>query len=296
MTRRIGFLTAPHLPELTVDDRLVLPYLEALGIEVTPVIWTDPLPEGLDALIMRSTWAYYQMPERFEAWLASLSDLKLAVHNPPAMMLDNLHKAYLLRLAEQGWPVVPTLLLEPGQALQPALQAARAAQAWQDVILKPELSASGYETYRLRQGEAVPASLERLSATGTRLLLQPFCEAIHSEGEWSLVFMRSRFSHAVLKRPAQSHFLVQEDHGGRTEAAAPPPELLDLAQKIVNSECAEALYVRVDCVSYAGQYRLMELELLEPALYLSHEPSAPARWAQAIAESLSSSPLSASIV
>ncbi len=283
---RIGFLTAPHLPELTHDDKLVIPYLQAKGLEVVPVLWTEARPENLEALIVRSTWAYYEQPERFETWLKSLADLKIPVFNPPAMLLDNLHKAYLLRLSERGWPVVPTELIQPGLDLTEMVRHLMQVHQWSDVILKPELSASGHATHRLRTGDVIPTDLEHLLARGRTLMLQPFCSHIHSEGEWSLLFFGGVFSHAVLKTPDSAHHLVQEEHGGRTRAAAPPPDLLEMARALVTQECADSLYARVDCVFYADRYCLMELELLEPSLYLVHEHNAPARWAQAVQEGL----------
>lgn len=284
--KKIGFLTAPHIPDLTADDKLVIPYLQSSDLEVVPVIWTEAIPEGLDALIMRSTWAYYQQPERFEAWLGSLAALHIPVLNPAPMLLDNLHKAYLLRLSERGWPIVPTRLLSPDTELTANIPELMSQNGWSDVILKPELSASGHATYRLKSGDSIPDDLHNLQATGRTLMLQPFCPRIHSEGEWSLLFFGGSFSHAVLKVPDSAHYLVQEDHGGRTAAASPPPELLLMAKAIVTQECPQALYARVDCVFYQDSYRLMELELLEPSLYLAHEPSAAARWAQAIKDRL----------
>lgn len=282
--RRIGFVTESYLADLTADDRRVLPYLREAGIEVVPVIWSDPvLPDGLSALVLRSTWAYYRQPEAFRAWLDSLEASGLPVFNPLAMLRDNLDKRYLLRLAAAGWPLVPTALLDLGEAS--SYQALLQAKGWQDVIVKPVISASGNETHRLSADQALPDSLRNLNAS-TPLLVQPFCEAIQTEGELSLLFFASAsgpsFSHAVRKIPGQGHHLVQENYGGRTEAAAPPPELLALATRLAHAECSEALYIRIDCVRHQGDWKLMELELLEPSLYLAHEPGAAARWAQAI--------------
>lgn len=276
---RLGVLTAPEWPDLTRDDRLMGPYLQAAGIQMLPVVWTLPLPEGLDGLLMRSTWGYYLQPQAFEHWLMSLQALPIPVLNPVDVMLDNLDKRYLLRLQAKGHPVVPTRLLEAGAAAQ--FQELVSAAGWQDVIVKPVVSASGHETHRLKATADLPASLGRMNAQ-TALLVQPFCPAIQQEGEWSLIFLGGQFSHCVLKRPGPEHYLVHEDHGGMTLAAAPPPELLQLAQNVVSSECSDSLYVRVDCVRGESGFVLMELELLEPCLYLEHEINAPARLAQAV--------------
>lgn len=284
---RLGLLTAADWPGLPRDDQLVIPYLAAAGIAVEPVIWTRPLPAGLDALVMRATWGYFHQPEAFVAWLQALGRTGLPLFNPLPVLLDNLDKRYLLRLQQRGHPIVPTQVLEAGAA---AGYAARvAASGWDELIVKPAISASGHETHRLRAADSLPASLIALNAERP-LLIQPFCPAIQTEGEWSLVFFAGpagpQFSHAVCKRPAAQRFLVQEDHGGRTEAAAPPPELLQLAARVAAEVCHDCLYARIDCVRLdapvGSGYGIMELELLEPSLYLAHEPGAPARWARSL--------------
>lgn len=269
---QLGFLTAPQLAGLTADDRLVEPFLKPYGIELLPVVWTEKLPAGLDALIMRSTWGYFQQPLAFESWLQGLRQLDLPIQNSPQTMLNNLDKRYLLDLQQRGYPVVPTRYLADGQDY-------RLIDDWPERIIKPVVSASGFETHRLRRGQPLPASLLELRRG---LLVQPFCEAIQSEGEWSLIFFAGHFSHAVLKQPAAQGHLVQEEHGGSTQLATPPPELLTLGLQLMASGYDACLYARVDCVRYQGRYHLMELELLEPSLYLAYEPNAPARWAQAI--------------
>ncbi|PKL78776.1 MAG: hypothetical protein CVV27_02860 [Candidatus Melainabacteria bacterium HGW-Melainabacteria-1] len=280
---KIGFLTASHLPNLTADDRLVIPYLATAGIEVVPVVWTEAMPAGLHALIMRSTWAYYQQASAFRDWLSSLALLDLPIWNPPATLLANLDKRYLLDLHNHGWPIVPTEVLAPGEASHYAhcLQ----ARDWHDVIVKPAVSASGHETHRLPSTATLPASLCALNQC-TALLVQPFCQSIQTEGEWSLMFLGGQFSHAVNKRPGPNQHLVQEDYGGQTRAAAPPPDLLQLAQRLFAAECGDCLYARLDFVRVDDSYALMELELLEPSLYLAQEPGAAARWAGAVATAL----------
>lgn len=280
---RIGFLTAPQWPDLTPDDLLVAPYLQLAGIELVPAIWTEPLPEGLDALVMRSTWGYFEQIQTFVAWLRGLESVGIPLQNPLTVLLDNLDKRYLLRLQARGHAIIPTRLLEVGKADSYAELAAHAG--WPELIVKPVISASGYETHRLRADQPLPPSLVALNAHAA-LLVQPFCPEIQTEGEWSLIFFNRRFSHAVLKRPASGNFLIHEHHGGVTAAAAPPPQLLALAQAVVNEACADCLYARVDCVRHGSGFAIMELELLEPALYLAHEPGAAARWAAEIKKGL----------
>lgn len=276
---RLGFATAPHLPDLPPDDRLVLPHLAALGIEVQPVLWTEPLPADLDALIIRSTWNYFEAFEAFEAWLQQLTQLKIPIANPPAQMLRNLSKAYLLELAAAGFPVIPTHYLPSESPLDLPFWVEHSG--WPRLVVKPVISASGYATYILEAESELPADL-LLAQRRAGLLLQPFVPSLLSEGEWSLVFFAGQFSHAVNKRPAPEQFLVHEEYGGTSTGRVPPPALLELARAVVAHEAANCLYARVDAVWHQQQWQVMEVELLEPALYLAQDAEAPARWAAAV--------------
>lgn len=285
---RIGFFTAPHLPDFPPDDQLVLPYLQTLGIEVVPLIWTEPVPKsGFDALIMRSCWDYHFDISGFKSFLGQLKDNPLPVWNAPELMLYNLDKHYLLDLQAAGHAVIPSQIMEATEAFTPEQLF---AQNWQEVVVKPLVSGTGYQTYRLKPNDPVPVGLaEAQAASG--LLVQPFVPSILSEGEWSLIFFEGEFSHAVNKQPAQGNFLIHEEHGGQTLSKAPPLALWQQAQAFADQQLQACLYGRLDYVLWENQWLLIELEVLEPSLYLAHEPAAPARWARAIAKRLANAAL-----
>jgi len=120
---------------------------------------------------------------------------------------------------------------------------------------------------------------------GSGVMLQKFMDSISTEGEWSLIFFGGQFSHAVLKRPRTGDFRVQNDFGGTSELADSPPHLLASAIRAVEAVDA-TLYARVDGVVDEGQFRLMELELIEPMLFLADHPQAPGRFTAAVAHAL----------
>jgi len=130
-------------------------------------------------------------------------------------------------------------------------------------------------------GEAQPQLDELIENPGA--MVQQFIPGIRTRGEWSLSFFAGRFSHAVIKTPKAGDFRVQAEHGG-SERRVPPPDFVLAAAKRALAALAEVpLYARVDGVENDGQFLLMELELIEPTLYLTHDPEAPARFADAIA-------------
>lgn len=288
MTLRLGFLTAPHLPDLTPDDRLVLPYLKSLGIAVEPVIWTEAFEaERYQALIMRSCWDYHLTVDAFRDWLNQLQELSCPVLNSPEVMLANLDKRYLLELSEQGVAIVPSLWLKPEHSTPEHstpehgtdLPALIEQQGWPEAVIKPLVSGNGYQTLRLQAGQALPEALQNPQHAG--FLVQPFVESIQTEGEWSLIFFAGQFSHAVNKLPARDGFLIHEEHGGSTRALPVPPELLRQACHLAQTR-PDWLYARLDYVWYDQRWCLSELELIEPHLYLGYEAAAASRWALAL--------------
>jgi glutathione synthase/RimK-type ligase-like ATP-grasp enzyme len=115
------------------------------------------------------------------------------------------------------------------------------------------------------------------------MLVQPWLGAVISEGEYSVIFFGGRYSHCVAKRPKTGDFRVQPDHGGTTEPADLPDGALTLAEAALAAAPVSATYARVDLIrGNDGALQLMEMELIEPALFLHCVPEAKARFAEAI--------------
>ena len=116
-------------------------------------------------------------------------------------------------------------------------------------------------------------------------MIQKFVAEIQTKGEWSFVFFDKKFSHAVLKRAKAGDFRVQNYFGGTVETdLQPPPDLIDQAKTIVENVSEDLLYARVDGVEIDGELCSMELELIEPALFLENNKFAAQRFASAIAD------------
>lgn len=200
-------------------------------------------------------------------------------------------KRYLLYLQGQGHAVVPTHIATAQQVLTYTHAQACAAldHPLQTLVLKPVISASGENTHLWKPNQSAPLGALGSALTPRRLwMIQPLVESITTQGECSLLFFKGRLSHAVRKRPVTHPFLVHEEHGGVTEPYTPDAELLAVAHRLIQAPLwevllADALYARLDYVYYQGQWCLMEMELIEPALYLAYDAQAPARWAQRLA-------------
>jgi glutathione synthase/RimK-type ligase-like ATP-grasp enzyme len=219
----------------------------------------------------------------FRAWLDRLDDARVPVWNSTAIVRWNADKHYLLDLQRRGVPTLPTVVVERGRAAADAVDAIAAERAWTRLVVKPVVSASGYETHALAAplDAAGRALVARVAAAGD-VLVQPFIDEIPAHGELSFTFLNGVASHGALKRAAPGEFRVQVEHGGTAVPAMPAPELAAQAGRVLNALPETPLYARVDGVPIDGRFVLMELELIEPNLFLSFERDAATRLALAL--------------
>jgi hypothetical protein len=279
----IAFVTYRDLPHLTAEDQLVCASLQHVGVQTHAVVWDAPDVDWTtyDAVIVRSCWDYHLHPRTFSAWLTALERLHVPLWNPAALLRWNLHKRYLRDLHAQGVTIPPTCWLERGS--HATLETVLAEQRWEAAVIKPAISASAYQTWRTTWAQAPhdqPHFAARLHLGD--LLVQQFMAPIVTDGEWSFVFFHKRYSHAVLKKAKPSDFRVQDDFGGTVEVVAPGRGLIAQAEQIINGIAGSVLCARVDGIDLNGHLVLMELELIEPFLFLKHDPHAIERFAHAI--------------
>jgi len=279
----IAFATYRELPHLTSEDQLVCSYLQRYGVKTHAVVWDadDVVWNSYDAVVVRSCWDYHLEPSAFFAWLVALERLQVPVWNPAPILRWNMHKTYLRDLGTQGVAIPPTCWLDRGSHTE--LGTLFADHGWEEVVIKPAISATAYQTWRTSHQQAQQDQLR--FAAGLQhadMLVQQFMEPVVTDGEWSLVFFHKQYSHAVLKKAQAGDFRVQDDYGGTVEVVAPGSELIEQAGQIINRIGAPLLFARVDGIERDGQLVLMELELIEPFLFLESDPSAIERFGDAI--------------
>jgi glutathione synthase/RimK-type ligase-like ATP-grasp enzyme len=230
---------------------------------------------------VRSCWDYHHRPHEFHAWLDRLAAEGARVFNPVPLLRWNADKRYLRDLAEAGIEVIPTAWV--AERDESSLADLAGARGWRHVVVKPSVSATAFETWRA--GPEVTSDDEQRfrRLTGERpALVQPYLPDIE-RGELSLVFLGGEYSHAVLKRPRPGDFRVQTDFGGTVEPVRPEEHVVAAASRVLAAAPGPTLYARVDLCLVDGRAQLMELELLEPALFFAHEAGAAARFVEALA-------------
>ncbi|OWQ91046.1 ATP-grasp domain-containing protein [Sphingopyxis witflariensis] len=251
--------------------------LTTAGLVVEQRTWTDPGDlAGYELILPLFAWGYQRDVARWYALLDRLQAEALPVANPVPVLRWNSDKAYLAELGAAGVAVVPTV--EVAALDDAALADARVVLGAEEVVIKPAISGGADGTHRIAPGDAIPAD-----AQGQRRLVQPLMPGILTEGEYSLFFFAGRFSHAIVKRPASGDFRVQEQFGGREM----PWDASEAARRLATAALAAApappVYARVDMVGdAAGKLHIMELELIEPSLFLHHAPDKGSAFGHAV--------------
>lgn len=247
------------------------------GAEVEPVEWTNKRDlAGFDLVLPLVAWGYHKDYPRWLDVLDRLERQGARVENPVPLLKWNGDKTYLAELAESGVPTVPSLVIESLD--DEAVGGARDRFGCGDIVVKPLVSASAYRTFRLGGGDRVPESVR-----GSHMLAQPWIASITSAGEYSLILFGGEFSHCVAKVPVPGEFRVQPEYGGIISRCDPPPGSVAIARTALAAAPAPATYARADLVvGNDGGLQLIELELIEPALFLAEAPDACPSFARAV--------------
>jgi glutathione synthase/RimK-type ligase-like ATP-grasp enzyme len=270
-----GFRT--RWPEVLEDNAAPL---RAAGLAVEGRDWAAAEDlAGFDLVLPLLAWGYPFAPDQWleatHRWEAQGARLD----NPPAVLRWNMDKAYLGTLAARGAPVVPTRYVE--RITMEALDEAARDFGTDRVVAKPRISSSGWRTIRWSPGEPVEAGPEGSA------MIQPYLPAIEAEGEVSLFYFGGRYSHSVSKRPRPGEFRVQPEFDGVIAAHAPAPDEREAAERVLAAVDQPLLYARVDLVRAAnGDPRLIELELIEPDLYIGHAEDRGSAFANAVLDRL----------
>ena len=254
----------------TVDeDALLSEVLTEMGIAHRIVAWSDPEVDWSDfsQVLIKSTWDYFDYYPEFLVWLARLEALGIPVLNEVATLRWNSSKDYLLEIESNGFPCVAGKLLPKGSltTLDQLFELVPAEQ----LVVKPLVSGGAKNTLKISRTDE-PVVLEKLLqwVQEEDFLVQPYIKEIVEVGEYSLLFFNETFSHAVLKTPAPADFRVQHYYGGTIQEITPDASLLAAAKGLVDRYAKNTLYARVDGVLIDGVFHLMELELIEPYLFL----------------------------
>jgi hypothetical protein len=271
----VALASCRELPEPDPDAAPLARALAAAGIDAEVLAWDDGEANWSRArvTVLRSTWDYPSRRDAFLDWAERVSTVS-RLWNPLAVVRWNTYKGYLLELEGRGVPVVPTVLLPSGT--NATLREIRAERAWEDVVVKPVVSAASFRTRRFGAGrlEAGETHLQELLAERD-VLVQRYLPSVEDYGERALVWIDGELTHAVRKTPR----FEGEDESVSTDAVPIAPAEAALARRAIDAVGAPLLYARVDVApGPEGEPVLMELELVEPSSFFPQCPPALERF------------------
>ncbi|SHG08712.1 RimK family alpha-L-glutamate ligase [Chryseobacterium sp. OV279] len=250
------------------EDADLLKFLTGKGLDVVPVIWNDENVDwtSFNVAIIKSPWDYHNHLPAFLNWLNQLEKLNIRVLNPVKIIQWNSHKKYLKDIAENGLPVIPSAYIDKGSDFDGRFFDLFGTDR---VVVKPCVSAGAHNTVVVTKDNLKERTEEiRQFLTTEDYMVQPFTEEIKN-GEWSFLFFNGQYSHCSLKTPKQDDFRVQHYHGGSISYPTPDPIHIEQAGAYLKSLPQPTLYARVDGVLINDSFTLMELELIEPYLFLN---------------------------
>lgn len=276
--KHIGLVTCSQYPRLTESDSLLIKPLSKRGIAVEPIVWSSPPPTltQFDAIIVRSAWDYHTNINKFYTFLHLIKQSNVPLYNPLDILLWNSNKSYLLDLSKRGASIVPTIFVTSYDDTVFSY-----IRQWKEIVIKPTIGASAFGIHKLKTSNkhAIKNIINNMVKT-SGVLIQPFMKEIH-EGEISFMFFNKQFSHAVLKKPKETDFRTQPEFGGTETRIYPNDQLLREAYTIIEKIKDPLLYARLDGIVVNGKLLLLELELIEPDLFLDMATESVAQFTDA---------------
>jgi glutathione synthase/RimK-type ligase-like ATP-grasp enzyme len=285
MTKRVCILTPDPASDgyrtrwRDVLERNAAPLRKA-GLEVEARDWANAADLARFDLVMPLlVWGYPFAPRQWAEAVDRWEAEGVRLRNPAPVLRWNSDKIYLERLAGRGAPVVPTRHCT--RLSEAVLEAAARAFGTERLVAKPQVSSTAWQTIRWSPGAPLEGGPEGAA------MVQPYLPEIERSGEVSMIFFGGAFSHAVAKRPQPGDFRVQPEFDGIISGHRPDPDEQRAAERILAAVEEPLLYARVDLVrGLDGTPQLIELELIEPDLYLGYEEDAGSRFASAALEQI----------
>ncbi len=280
MSARIAYLTGRayrgvNIPSGTLP-KLEQPNFERInaagadaGVAFEIAYWDDAdLPQrGYAGALIRSTWDYHQRLDEFVSRIGAHERAGLPVFNSAQIVQWNSRKTYLRDL---GAAAIETLWTERIDA--DIVSRAFDALGAEDIVIKPQVGAGSVNAIRLKRN----AWSEHDLAAGPKgpAMIQGFLRSIETEGEWSLIWFGDTFSHAVRKAPKPGDWRANIPGETRFTNEAPPKSAIATAEAAHDRAPRDLLYVRIDLVlDDNGAWRVIEIEAIEPHLFLDLAPS-----------------------
>lgn len=284
MAGTIVLATSRESPDLTVSDRLYADALERCGYSVIGAPWEGPRDAfaGAAAVVIRATWGYYRTLQAFREWTEAMARTT-RLFNSIDLIHWNLRKDYVGKLETAGIRVPRSHIVACDAAV---IEKVFAEEGWDRAVVKPATGASGHSV-ELLQRATLAGQVASLSpeARASGVVVQEFLPEI-AEGELSLIYFDGAFSHAIRKRPPPGEFRSNSRYGPIRTAETPPKAVTEQGAACLTVLPEMPLYARIDGVMRGGTLIVIEVEVLEPALFMEFDPPSAERFAAATVKRL----------
>lgn len=254
------------------DEKLLL-FLQEKGLNIEKVIWNDEKIdwENYQLAILKSPWDYFDLYDDFKIWLNFLEEKNIRLMNPIDVVRWNADKHYLQEIESAGLEITPSVFVSRNEEIN--LNDFLKKFNTDKLIVKPCVSGGAKNTFKVSQDNIQEINEKlKLLVKDEDFIIQPFLSEILENGEWSFIFFNSIYSHTLVKKAKEGDFRVQPAHGGSVHVQNPDQTLIEIAAKYVKLFAKDCLYARVDGTFVNGKFMLMELELIEPFLFLNTSP------------------------
>ena len=273
----------PYIQNILLEQELLKSAFEAQGLKVDITYWDNPSYEWQQtkSVLFRTVWDYFERFDEFWDWLEQVKT-KTRLINSYELIKWNIDKHYLRDLKNNDIQVVPTYFADRRNNI--SLQEIANLNDWKHIVIKPAISASAFNTYKIINDEIEQKEqlFHELLQTHD-MLVQPFFPTISELGEASLMVFGGKFTHAILKKAKAGDFRVQDDFGGTVHDYNPTQEEIKFAEKVFQSCTSLPIYGRVDIVWDSNKHiYLSELEIIEPELWIRNRPESANKIAEAV--------------
>jgi len=270
--KKIAIVSSDKWINIVKEDILLKIELNNKLIDVDIISWQDKSIDykKYDALIIRSIWGYQDYIEEFINWLNMLKDKNIKVFNNVDILLSNLNKYEQFKILDKNEiPLIKTFFIDK----ENIDEINDIYKEYKDIVLKPIISGSGNNTFVISNNinknnikiENVKEKFDKvLNKVNNYIMVQPFVKEIN-DGELSVVIINNEISHAGIRYTNVFNNVNQIKIINVNDL---DKKVLDIVNKCQNiKEYKDALYMRIDLVKINDEYKIMELELVEPQLF-----------------------------
>lgn len=246
----------------------LVPAFAAQGMELDLIRWRDAAEKSAeyDAMLPLLVWDYFEGNEAaFTAEMAKV-EAQTKLFNRFKVLNWNSNKSYLDELEREGAPVISTLTVD--RVTESGVARAFEELGTDTLVIKPQVGGGAWRQVLYKKGDPFPNKNELPPEAA---MIQAFLPSVTEEGEYSFLYFGGEFSHGLIKRPKKGDYRIQSLYGGTEETYEPSSQERNAARAVLNALDFTPLYARVDLLrGLDGKLKLIELEMIEPYLYLAH--------------------------